>query len=62
MGSPELLIPIKKEQICSVHKTFILEFPVYKFRITFSADVESLFFCHSQKLCYLIVSGAVSLL
>lgn len=44
MGSPELSIPIQKEQICSVHKTFVLEFPVYKFRITFRADVESFSF------------------
>lgn len=52
MGSPELSIPIQKEQICSVHKTFLLEFQVYKFRITFSVDVESLYFCcHIQKLC-----------
>lgn len=52
MCSSELSVPIRKEQICSVHKTFVFEFPVYNFRETFSADIVSvLLYCYSQKLC-----------
>lgn len=68
MCSKELSVPIHKEQICSVHKTFLFAFPVNKFEIMSSVDIVSLlFYCCSQKLCrcfhcYLIVSRAVALL